>query len=380
MSLDSRPSRFLAFPPVLLLLLSWITTPSPLAAEEIEVTSADPPAAEQATFNLDVVIKGNGFGRDARVDFYWPDTEEPRGVRVNRVKVKGPKTLVANIDVAGDAKLGSRDIVVHSNGRKGEGTELFAVLKKGSGAQGNLDVPLKFEFGDFLTLVANIKNDNFGVLPYADGDYHVDAWIGDDGNKMMFNTTVKKPDKGDPVRKVFFDFSVCKDGACFAPFSPSYQDEAPIIGWNMVLLGAEVAGAPGVPGNVTWSGMSANPISPLHRLPALVAVFFTDHTDELYLLRFNPKGTGPQLSRYAMAECESETDGRCTQWRVYSTETPDCPPGPCCTDPDGAPSKCLGNWAVLHENRPRVYRGVYYMDFEMTIEVCGDPGDEGCSW
>jgi hypothetical protein len=370
MNLDRRPSRFSSLPCLLLLLLAWITAPDPLAAEEIEVSSADPPQAEQATYDLDVVIKGNGFGRDSQVHFYETGTTNPGGVTVRNVRYKNQKRLIAKIDVAEGATVGKFDIEVTSRGRKGQGTELFSVLEKGTGVLNNLDVPveMQFERWDVYGDEYRILSDVFST-PYSHGVDGVEAFFrGDGGTSMRLDTA---PKKASIIRKVDFDFGSCAvdPELCSEPFAPDFQDEAPIFGWNMNLKGG------------TWRMMSVGVDS---RLPVLVRAFFTDEEGQLYSLRFSPLGTGPQLSSYVWAECTAlAADEKCGSWRVYTDPNPDCPflaDPPCCTDFHAGASDCVGNWAALDEMRPEVYRGVYFMDFEMNIRLCGAPGAEACSW
>jgi hypothetical protein len=66
--------------------VSWAAGPPPLAAQDIEVTSADPPSAEQGTVNLDVTIKGKGFDRSAKAKFFVTGTTNPGGITVNSTR------------------------------------------------------------------------------------------------------------------------------------------------------------------------------------------------------------------------------------------------------------------------------------------------------
>ena len=115
--------------PFLVLLMGALATPA--AAQDPEVTSADPSAAEQATVDLEVTVGGDNFGPDSDVEFLVTGTEDPGGIHVKNVKRKGPKTLKVTIDVAEQAVTDLFDIRVTSNGRKGRGTELFRVVKPG---------------------------------------------------------------------------------------------------------------------------------------------------------------------------------------------------------------------------------------------------------
>ena len=115
-----------------------------VATGQVQVTSADPPSAPQGTLSLDVTISGNGFDSSAQVEFLVTGTTNPGGITVRKVKVTGPKKLIATIDVADTASIDKFDIQVSlSGGRKGKGTSLFAVLSKTNDpcAALNLDFP-----------------------------------------------------------------------------------------------------------------------------------------------------------------------------------------------------------------------------------------------
>jgi hypothetical protein len=116
------------------ILAAGLTSPPSAAAQDIQVTSADPPAAEQGTINLDVVIKGKGFKNGAQAKWFVTGTTNPGGVTVNSTTFISPTELRANITVADDATISTYDIqVTNSNGRSGKGTELFSVVAKGTG-------------------------------------------------------------------------------------------------------------------------------------------------------------------------------------------------------------------------------------------------------
>lgn len=114
-----------------LLALSGIL--SPLRAQNVQVTSANPPAAPQCTQNLNVTIGGNGFKKGAHAKWYLSGTFDPAGVTVNSTAFNSPSQLTANISAACDAKTGSFDVVVqNTNGSTGKGTGLFQVTQKGT--------------------------------------------------------------------------------------------------------------------------------------------------------------------------------------------------------------------------------------------------------
>jgi hypothetical protein len=114
------------------------------AQAQVQVTSADPPSAPQGTLSLDVTVSGSGFDSSAQVEFLVTGTTNPGGITVRKVKVTGPKKLIATVDVTDTAVIDKFDIQVSlSSGRKGKGTSLFAVLAKTNDpcAAFNLDFP-----------------------------------------------------------------------------------------------------------------------------------------------------------------------------------------------------------------------------------------------
>ena len=98
----------------------------PLAAQNVQVNSADPPSAPQSAVNLNVTIQGRGFRRGAVARFFVTGSINPGGVQVNSTTFVGGSTLVANIDIAADATISLFDIEVENDdGRTGKGIELF---------------------------------------------------------------------------------------------------------------------------------------------------------------------------------------------------------------------------------------------------------------
>ena len=120
----------------ILAILCWLAASAmPAAAQDQDpvVTSANPPAAEQGTVNLDVVIGGKNFKKGAVARFLVTGTEDPGGITVNSTTFKGQGQLIANITVVDGAPISKFDIeVVNTSGRRGKGIELFAVVEKGS--------------------------------------------------------------------------------------------------------------------------------------------------------------------------------------------------------------------------------------------------------
>lgn len=119
--------RRIAVSTLLLLALGPIGT----AWAQVKVTSAEPAASVQGTVSLDVTVNGSGFDSTANARFLVTGTSETGGVTVTKTVVKGPRQLIATIDVADGAVVNKFDIeVTLSSGRKGKGTTLFTVLKK----------------------------------------------------------------------------------------------------------------------------------------------------------------------------------------------------------------------------------------------------------
>ena len=102
-----------------------------MAQAQVTVTSADPSSAVQGTISLDVTVTGNGFDSTAQVKFLVTGRPILAASPSRTSSVKGPKRLIATIDVADTAVVNKFDIeVALSNGRKGKGTTLFAVQAK----------------------------------------------------------------------------------------------------------------------------------------------------------------------------------------------------------------------------------------------------------
>lgn len=108
-------------------------SPDPLQPDQaaattgVTVTAASPSASVRDT-TLDVQISGTGFDRGSQVVFTLQGVSDPR-VRVNLTKYSKSSLLVANLTIAAEAVPSKYDIqVTTSAGKKGIGTELFAIL------------------------------------------------------------------------------------------------------------------------------------------------------------------------------------------------------------------------------------------------------------
>jgi hypothetical protein len=209
---------FIVVATLLVLLLTWPGSSPPLAAQDIEVTSADPAEAEQDTVNLDVTIMGKGFDRSAKAKFFLHDTTNPGGVTVNSTRFVSSTELVANIDVAVDAVIAKRDIVVQARrGRIGKGTELFAVLEKGSGLPN--EALARATFRDFA--VDRIQSDGV-LLPFSCSAEYVDfddaCHPGHSGVSRILNTgsyflRTLHNHAPNPTRWLVLDFTEGLDGS-----------------------------------------------------------------------------------------------------------------------------------------------------------------------
>jgi len=112
-------------------LLMLALAPVGAAWAQVLVSSADPSSAAQGTVSLDVTINGSGFDNSAAVKFLVTGTADTGGITVKRVNVRSAKRMIVTIDVADTAIVNKFDIeVTLSDGRKGKGTTLFAVLRK----------------------------------------------------------------------------------------------------------------------------------------------------------------------------------------------------------------------------------------------------------
>jgi len=135
------------------------------ASSEVTVTAAVPDSATQDT-TLDVTISGSGFAAGAAA--VWGQGGVPAsGVRTNSTRFVSSRKLVANITIAVDAATGLYDVIVTNlGGKKGIGTELFAVKRKAT------DTPIVAAYRDAPS--DGVRSDG---LPYIDGVDGVSALI-----------------------------------------------------------------------------------------------------------------------------------------------------------------------------------------------------------
>jgi hypothetical protein len=127
---------------------------APGTVTEVTVTAATPPAAPADT-TLNVQISGTGFDRGSVAAFEINGVPDPK-LRVNSTKYSRSTLLIANVTIAVDAATTFYDIAVTtSKGKKGIGTELFAVTEPNVTAtwliplaDGSLGVRSDRQYGD----------------------------------------------------------------------------------------------------------------------------------------------------------------------------------------------------------------------------------------
>jgi hypothetical protein len=92
----------------------------------VTVSLAEPDSGAQGAVNLVVKIHGSGFSRDAVAD--WERNGAPDAkITVSSTRFVSASEVDATISIAADAELATYDVAVTSGGKKGIGTELFAV-------------------------------------------------------------------------------------------------------------------------------------------------------------------------------------------------------------------------------------------------------------
>jgi len=134
-------------------------------SSDVTVSAAVPDSATQDT-TLDVTISGSGFAAGAEAQ--WGQGGTPSAnVRTNSTRFVNSRKLIANITIAVDAATGLYDVIVTNlSGKKGIGTELFAVKQKAT------DTPI-------VAIYRNAASDGLSSdgLAYVDGVDAVSALI-----------------------------------------------------------------------------------------------------------------------------------------------------------------------------------------------------------
>ncbi len=183
------------------------------AQGQVQVTAADPAAAEQGTINLNVKVTGKGFKNGAKAKWFVTGTTDPGGVTVNSTNFVSSTELTANLTVADTAVISNFDIqVTNSDGRGGKGTELFSVTAKG----GNAACPPMQ-----LAPISDTKC-------YSESPGCLDLTLG--GSGFVYTTL-----KGTPV-----DVTLQPDGKIVV----AAQVQSPSTGWDFAVLRFNSDGSP----------------------------------------------------------------------------------------------------------------------------------------
>ena len=133
MSLTSMLRTANRLPLSLAALVIVLAVAQPAAAQNVQVTAADPPSGEQDTLALVVKITGKNFQSGAQVDFFRSGTTDPSGITVRATRFLSATQIEATVDIASNAALSLFDIRVKLlSGRSGKGSDLFKVVEKGA--------------------------------------------------------------------------------------------------------------------------------------------------------------------------------------------------------------------------------------------------------
>jgi hypothetical protein len=136
------------------------------------VTATDPTSAPQDT-TLDLRVLGTGYDRGSTVELLL-DGQSVGTIRTNSTRYVKSTELVANVTISAAAVVTTYDVAVTtSRGRKGIGTEMFAVREK----KFTDPIPLVVTILDAVT---RIRSDGLG--DYVDGEQTVLAQIDANGN------------------------------------------------------------------------------------------------------------------------------------------------------------------------------------------------------
>ena len=150
-------------------------TPPPINADAgagggPTVSATDPDSATQDT-TLDVVVTGTNFDAGSAAQWAIDGVPSPK-VHTNSTRFVNSRRLVANITIAADADTALYDVMVTTaTGKKGIGTELFAVKRKAT------DTPIVATYRDAAS--DGVRSDG---AAYADGLDGVSALILSIGN------------------------------------------------------------------------------------------------------------------------------------------------------------------------------------------------------
>ncbi len=155
----------------------------PMAAKghvaTVTVQQADPAAGSQGVVNLRVRIFGSGFSKGAVADWERNGVADP-AITVSSTQYVSSTEVDATVSIAADAEVASYDVAVTSGGKKGIGTELFAVTLADPTATwfvpvGDASVAFQGDHAD--TVLAVNGGPATSYARYRDGECGVSATI-----------------------------------------------------------------------------------------------------------------------------------------------------------------------------------------------------------
>jgi hypothetical protein len=252
------------------------------------VTGATPSTAPTDT-TLNVSISGSGFDRGSVVAFEISGVPDPR-LTVNSTKYSSTTALIANVTIAVDAVTTTYDVsVTTSKGKKGIGTELFAVKTRTVDPTASWLIPLA---DGGLGLASDRLNGNGTYSIYASGTCGVSA--------MIFATTAGSS-SGDAT------IQTAKAKNCSRRFLLRYPDggSESVLSFNNL--------------NVLQNTGYAIPIgSTVKRRLILAPGSVNNNPSRCGRLLFGPNGTvGPGSDSVTVTRLDSQT------WQVQSQVAPE---------------------------------------------------------
>lgn len=279
-------------------ILAWTAGASPLHAQSIQVTAANPNNATEGTINLNVIVNGSGFKKGAKAQWFESGTVNPGDVTVNSTAFNSSSQLTANISVSTSGFTGSYDIqVTNTDGRSGKGTGLFAVIK-GSGSSpscNSFNVTTIINDADSTNTKFQIQSDGLGpYTAYSSGKRNFLTSQIDANCAWSFDTT-SSTTRGFAVTLAYPDPS----GS-----TPLFTGPLVLKGrinthcaTNTVNNGTDV-------GNMTFAGQTA--ICPVN-----VAFYYNSVWYNVGINPFNWPGT-----TMAQVTCTGVSGGQCNQWTI----------------------------------------------------------------
>ena len=199
------------------------------AAADPAVTATDPTSAPQDT-TITLRVLGTGYDRGSKVELLL-NGQSLTTIKTNSTKYVNSTELAANITIAADALVDSYDVAVTtSTGRRGVGTELFAVR-----VRGNTDLDSHANWTFYSTLsdgvtATGIYGDGRGLDGGPSSVAGESTYPGETcGVRGKLFNSVTASNSGDAVFSPAFttDPTACGDRSMTVRF-PDYANGAPI--------------------------------------------------------------------------------------------------------------------------------------------------------